>query len=168
MKAIASFESVSLSQFVADWLRVLQGTQKQAHAAYQALRMPQRATIGAAGYDFFVPLDITLAPQQSICIPTGVRVQMEMGWVLLLFPRSGLGFQYRLQLDNTVGVIDSDYYAAANEGHILIKVTNDSKEGKHLTIPQGKGFAQGVFLPFGVTREDHAENIRIGGFGSTT
>ena len=86
---------------------------------------------------------------------------------LLLFPRSSLGFKYRLQLDNSVGVIDSDYYFSDNEGHIYIKFTNDSKDGKTLVIKKGDAIAQGIFLPFGITIDDSSSNIRKGGFGST-
>ena len=93
---------------------------------------------------------------------------MAEGWALLLFPRSGLGFKYRLQLDNTVGVVDSDYYDADNEGHIFIKLTNDSREGRVLSLKAGEAFAQGIFLPFGITKEDTANAGRTGGFGSTS
>ena len=92
---------------------------------------------------------------------------MEEGWVLMIYPRSGLGFKYRLQLNNTVGVIDSDYYNSDNEGHIFIKITNDSNEGKVLNVNEGDGFAQGIFMPFGITEDDECEAVRNGGFGST-
>ena len=71
------------------------------------------------------------------------------------------------QLNNTVGIIDSDYYGSDNEGHIFIKITNDSNEGKTLSLKKGDGFAQGVFLPYGVTSDDEAAALRNGGFGST-
>ena len=101
-------------------------------------------------------------------IPTGIRVLIEDGWVLKIYPRSGLGFKYRLQLNNTVGIIDSDYSRSDNEGHIFIKVTNDSNEGKTLSIPAGTGFAQGIFVEYGITVDDDASGVRNGGFGSTT
>ena len=69
----------------------------------------------------------------------------------MIFPRSGLGFKYRLQLNNTVGIIDEDYFYSDNEGHIFIKLTNDSNEGKMLQIKAGEAFAQGIFVPFGIT-----------------
>ena len=87
--------------------------------------------------------------------------------MLILVPRSSLGFKYRLQLDNTVGVIDSDYYSAENEGHIFIKLTNDGHSGKTLKIGKGEGFAQGIFLEYGITVDDEADAERKGGFGST-
>jgi dUTP pyrophosphatase len=101
-------------------------------------------------------------------IPTGIRVRIDKGWALLLFPRSGLGFRYRLQLNNTVGVIDSDYYDSDNEGHIFIKMTNDSNEGKTCVIERGTAFAQGIFMPFGITADDDTSEVRNGGFGSTS
>ena len=93
---------------------------------------------------------------------------MAESFVLMLFPRSGLGFKYRLQLNNTVGVIDSDYAYSDNEGHIFVKLTNDSNEGKIVELLEGTGFAQGIFLPYGITVDDAAEGKRNGGFGSTT
>ena len=97
-----------------------------------------------------------------------IRARMEENWVLKLYPRSGLGFKYRLQLNNTVGIIDSDYYYSDNEGHIFAKITNDSNEGKSVTIDAGTGFMQGIFLEYGITEDDDATAVRNGGFGSTT
>ena len=85
----------------------------------------------------------------------------------MLFPRSSLGFRYRLQLNNTVGIIDSDYYNAENEGHIFVKMTNDTREGKTVEIRKGQGMVQGIFLPFGITEDDAADQERTGGMGST-
>ncbi len=127
--------------------------------------LPSRATAGSAGYDFRAPFAFSLAPGESVTVPTGVRVKMEEGWALLLFPRSGLGFRYRLTLDNTVGVIDGDYYFSENEGHIMVKLTNLG--GLPLSVPKGGAFCQGVFLPYGITYGDAATSRRDGGFGST-
>lgn len=163
MNRIARFMKVSAEQFKTDW----EGTFSDQDTSYEALKLPRRATAGSAGYDFYSPLDFILEPGQSIKIPTGMRAQIEEGWVLLLFPRSGLGFKYRLQLDNTVGVIDADYFGADNEGHIFIKMTNLSNEGRTLRVRAGEAFAQGVFLPFGITHDDAESHVRTGGFGST-
>lgn len=158
-KRIAKFEKVSQEEFLkaCDSLEV-----------YNDIKLPKRATVGSAGYDFYAPFDITLAPGETIKIPTGIRVQMEVNYVLKLYPRSGLGFKYRLQLNNTVGIIDSDYYYSDNEGHIFAKITNDSNEGKTVTINKGDGFMQGIFIEYGITFDDDTTEIRNGGFGSTT
>lgn len=168
MKRIAQFETVSREQFLPAYQEAFGGTPAQAEEVYQALKLPRRATSGSAGYDFFTPGPVTLAPGETKKIPTGIRVKMEQNWVLHLYPRSGLGFRYRLQLDNTVGIIDSDYYYSDNEGHIFIKITNDSKSGKTLALNQWDGFAQGIFLEYGITMDDDAQGVRNGGFGSTS
>lgn len=162
MKRIAKFEKVSLTQFKAGC------TREDAEKVYEGIKLPKRATAGSAGYDFYAPFDIELKPGETANISTGIRVLIEDGWVLKIYPRSGLGFKYRLQLNNTVGIIDSDYSRSDNEGHIFIKVTNDSNEGKTLSIPAGTGFAQGIFVEYGITVDDDASGVRNGGFGSTT
>ncbi|MCI9353182.1 MAG: deoxyuridine 5'-triphosphate nucleotidohydrolase [Firmicutes bacterium] len=169
MKRIAKFEKVSLTQFIKDWQEEFsQTTQKECEQIYQHLLLPCRATKGSAGYDFFTPIDITLSPRQTIKIPTGIRVRINDGWVLKCYPRSGLGFKYRLQLNNTVGIIDSDYYFSDNEGHIFAKITNDSNENKTVVITKQTSFMQGIFVEYGITVDDSVETIRNGGFGSTT
>ena len=165
MKRIATFEKVSEGKFRVAWTDTFGSDFKD---VYENLKLPRRATAGSAGYDFFSPLTFTLQPGASIRIPTGVRVRIDEGWVLQIYPRSGLGFKYRLQLDNTVGIVDSDYYHSDNEGHIFIKITNDSKEGKAMTVEAGTGFAQGIFAEYGITTDDDADGVRNGGFGSTT
>ena len=167
MKRIAQFEKVSFEQFKKDYLDTF-GNIDDIEEIYKAISLPQRATQGSAGYDFFAPINITLKPNETIKIPTGIRVKIEDGWVLKCYPRSGLGFKYRMQLNNTVGIIDSDYYNSSNEGHIFTKITNDSNEGKTIEIKANQGFMQGIFVEFGITYDDNAISIRDGGFGSTT
>lgn len=168
MKKIAKFEKVSEKQFVEDWLAKCGGEEKEALAIYRGLGLPERATRYSAGYDFKAPCDIVLEAGKTVLIPTGIRVKMREDYVLMLFPRSSLGFKYRLQLNNTVGIIDSDYYGAENEGHIFARITNDSNEGKTAVIEKGQGFMQGVFVQFGITTDDKADKERTGGLGSTT
>ena len=161
MKRIAQFEKVSRSQFDAAFAG-------KPAPDYDSIRLPQRATSGSAGYDFYAPMPLIVQPSETVTVPTGIRVRMEEGWVLKLYPRSGLGFKFRLQLNNTVGIIDSDYYYSDNEGHIFIKVSNDSYEGKTVTVAAGEAFAQGIFVEYGITVDDNATARRNGGFGSTT
>lgn len=169
MKRIAQFQKVSLEQFTKDWLDFdSTATSEEIKSLYEEIQLPKRATRGSAGYDIFSPISFTLAPSETIKFPTGIRVQMEENWVLQCFPRSGLGFKYRLQLNNTVGIIDSDYYYSDNEGHIFVKLTNDSNEGKSVTIEKNTGVVQGIFIEYGITVDDDATAVRNGGFGSTT
>ena len=169
MKRIAKFEKVSLEQFMSVVKEDFpEYTEDDIKDMYESVELPCRATSGSAGYDFHAPFAFSLPAGSTMKIPTGIRARMEENWVLKLYPRSGLGFKYRLQLNNTVGIIDSDYYYSDNEGHIMAKITNDSKEGRNLEISAGMGFMQGIFLEYGITEDDDAQGIRNGGFGSTT
>ena len=125
----------------------------------------RRATAGSAGYDFTAPAETVIPAGGSALIPTGIRAEMETGWVLMLFPRSSLGFKYGIRLSNTAGIIDSDYAFAKNEGHIMVKLRNPS--GAPVVIGKGERFCQGVFLPYGTAEEDGEFAEREGGFGST-
>ena len=167
---------------------------------YDAIKLPTRSTPGAAGYDFYSPFKFRMEPGTTVKIPTGIRVDINENWWLLLCPKSGLGFKYHIHLANTIGVDDSDYYYSDNTGHIFIKMVmpNDAPAGHRvfnehssdtitywrpdlfgksiateipdeLIIEQGEKFAQGVFLPYGITRDDHLyeKKQRTGGEGST-
>ena len=169
MRKIAKFHKVSLEQFMNAMREEFpEYSEEDVRTFYVGIKQPRRATRGSAGYDFYSPFSFSLKPGASVKIPTGIRAEMEEDWVLKLYPRSGLGFKYRLQLNNTVGIIDSDYFGSDNEGHIMAKITNDSREGKTLEINAGMGFMQGIFLEYGITVDDDASDIRNGGFGSTT
>ena len=109
MKRIAKFHKVSEKQFAEGWRDSFgAASEEEIQKIYENIRLPKRATAGSAGYDFFSPLDFELKPGETIKIPTGIRAEMECGWVLKIYPRSGLGFKYRLQLNNTCLLYTSD------------------------------------------------------------
>lgn len=168
MQSITKFEKVSYEQFLKDSLKTNPSLkEEEVFAVYEQIKLPKRATSGSAGYDFFAPTEIMLNPGEETLIPTGIRVRMNESYVLMLFPRSSLGFKYRFQLNNTVGIIDADYYGATNEGHIFARVMNDSRSDKVVTLQQGEGMLQGIFVPFGKTCDDDTDEKRVGGIGST-
>ena len=167
MKKIALFEKVSLNQYLIDMKKNFNFSDEEITELYNNIVLPKRATTGSAGYDFKVPFELKLNKDETLKIPTGIRVKMEPSWVLMLFPRSSLGFKYRMQLDNTVGIIDSDYYYSDNEGHIILKITNDSKQENQMIVEKNKGVCQGIFFEFGITEDDDVIETRNGGFGST-
>lgn len=168
MERIAAFEKVSFEQFEKDFSKNFPQV-NDVKSVYDSIKLPQRATAGSAGYDFYAPVELNLKKGESLLIPTGIRSKINNGWVLKIYPRSGLGFKHRVQLDNTVGIIDADYYNSSNEGHIMIKLScDDHDDGHTVTVNAGDGFAQGIFLQFGITFDDQASGVRNGGFGSTT
>lgn len=131
---------------------------------YRDIPLPQRATEGSAGYDFYAPFSFDVLPDKPILIPTGIRCKINEGWFLAIYPRSGSGFKKGLALRNTVGIIDSDFYNSDSMGHIMLMLTTE--EGIHFN--KGDRFAQGIFMPFGTTVNDEViTEKRTGGFGST-
>ncbi len=166
---VAILKKVTKDQFIND-MKATFGTKydyQQLSDYYDLLNPPTRATKGSAGYDFESPISFELKPGETIKIPTGIRVKINDGWVLKLYPRSGLGFKFRVQMNNTVGIIDSDYYNSDNEGHIFCKITNDTNEDKTVSVNKGTGFCQGIFVEYGITFDDDVTDERNGGFGST-
>ncbi len=170
VKQTNRFYKVSVKQFCKDFADTfgLDPFDTIIQDIYNDIKKPKRGTRKSAGYDFFSPIHFSLDPGQSIKIPTGIRVRLKDDRFLMCAPRSGHGFKYKVQLDNTVGVIDADYIESSNEGHIFVKLTNDGREGKRLSVSAGEGFVQGIILRYDTTEEDCSTEQRDGGFGSTT
>lgn len=136
---------------------------------YNDIKLPRRATESSAGYDFFLPYDIILDPNEVCLVSTGIKCQLDKDKVLNIYPRSGLGFKYKIRLCNTVGIIDADYYNnEKNEGHIMIKLANEGVNT--LRLNKGDAFAQGVIQQYFITEDDNLieKQVRSGGFGSTS
>lgn len=167
---VARFSKINLENFCRDYKATFQSetvgaSDKEIAAVYDSIKLPSRATKASAGYDFFSPIDLVLKPGDTVKVPTGIRCEMDADIVLLVFPRSSLGFKYRMMLENTVGVIDSDYFYSDNQGHIFIKFTNHGE--KEFTIKAGAAFAQGIFTKYYLTHDDEVSAVRNGGIGST-
>lgn len=130
--------------------------------------LPKRATRGSAGYDIFCPVTITLKPGQEAKIPTFIKVYLNYGEFLAIFPRSGLGFKFYCRLANSIGVVDEDFAYSDNDGHIWVKIRNEGD--KDMTIRAGEAMAQGIILPFLMVDGDSYDSgeVRNGGFGSTS
>jgi len=155
------FEKIGYLQFKADKLDAL--------IDYESIKLPKRATKYSAGYDIYSISDFTLHPGETIKLPTGLKMEIDEDKFLLIAPRSGQGFSYKVQLYNTVGVIDSDYYNNKNnDGHIWVKLYNDSPEGKVLEVHKGDAICQGIILPYYKVEGDISHEEREGGFGSTS
>lgn len=173
MNTVAKFEKVSFEQYISAYKYYLDSMKTESETMYQmkldelrksydAIRLPERSTKGSAGYDFFCPEQYCLG-EYPVSIYTGIRVKLDPAWVLILAPRSSYGFRHHFQLDNTIGVIDSDYYNADNEGHIIAKCRADES----FLVNPGDKFMQGIILPHGFAEEDEVTTVRTGGTGST-
>ena len=74
MVRVARFEKVSLRRFVADWVATFpQQTVEQAVAAYERIRLPERATSGSAGYDLFAPVGFELGAGEGLAFVVAQR-----------------------------------------------------------------------------------------------
>lgn len=167
MEPVATFEKISFDQFVKDFVKDYDGVPLLKEGAvlldvYNNIHLPLRKTDGSAGYDFFSPVAVHVSGS-PITLPTGIRVKIEPGYFMACYPRSGLGFKYGMRLENTTGIIDSDYYYANNEGHIMARISAN----RSFDITEGDRFMQGIFQSFGISTNGNGNEQRVGGIGST-
>jgi dUTP pyrophosphatase len=129
---------------------------------------PYRATRYSAGHDLYLPIEITLVPDEEILLPFGIRAYMMKDESMDIYPRSGLGFKYYIRLANTVGIIDSFYYHSDNEGSIWIKIRNEGN--KVMNVELGEAIAQAKFSKYLIADTESFDKgeIRNGGMGSTS
>ena len=71
-KGIAKFEKVSFEQFKKDFSDISQDID-EIKRIYDNIKLPKRATVGSAGYDFYSPIDFRLIQNRTIKIPTGIK-----------------------------------------------------------------------------------------------
>ena len=136
-------------------------------------KLNENATIPTYGSDFSAGADlyaladepIVIAPHSTVLVHTGVAMEIPVGYVGLVFARSGLATKRALAPANKVGVIDSDY-----RGEIMVALHNHGEEPK--TIENGERVAQLVLVPYLTADFDEVDELSDtvrgeGGFGST-
>lgn len=130
-------------------------------------KLPTYGSEFAAGADLYACLDapVTIAPHETVLVPTGLSLEIPVGWAGLVYARSGLASKRNLAPANKVGVIDPDY-----RGEVMVSLHN------HGTVPQtvepGERVAQLVLTPYLTAQffetEALSDTVRgQGGFGST-
>ena len=178
-----SFHKVSFQQFEKDFVDEFPDVDadKLEQKFYNQIKLPERATENSIGYDIFAPVGFDLKPGEQIRIPTGLKIELDESLTLIalgekplvvyewlgIYPRSGQGFKF-LRLANTVAVIDFDYYNnPKNEGHIWVKVRNESSD-QIFSFRAGDAFCQAV-VQFALRLDNDATTgaKREGGLGST-
>lgn len=129
--------------------------------------LPAYETIASAGLDLRASLEqpVTLKPLERTLIPTGLFIELPVGYEAQVRPRSGMAFKYGIGVLNSPGTIDADYRGEIKV--ILVNLSNDA-----FTIKDGERIAQMV-----IARHEQAEWIEVnelnpsergaGGFGST-
>lgn len=153
------FEKISWKQWQKDI-----GDNKE---IYESHELPKRETKYSAGYDFRSPIDFVLKPGESLKIPTGVKIVMNEGEMLMLVVRSSMGIKWNVRMCNQVGIFEKDYYNnETNEGHAFLKLENHGKED--YVVKVGDRIVQGIFTKFlTIDDEEEIDSIRTGGIGST-
>ena len=161
------------------------------------LELPRRKTVGSGGYDFVAAEDVIIYPYHYLLemmrnnadyrpytiqelenftkvppcrptlVPTGVKVKLDPGTILMLSLRSSIPLKTWLVLANSVGIIDSDYYNnPSNEGHIFFQLINFGPVP--IIIKKGDRIGQGTILSYQTAEEkEKITTLRTGGFGST-
>jgi dUTP pyrophosphatase len=144
----------------------IRGFEPVKHREGYGIRLPQRSTSQAAGYDFFAIEDITIPAKEIRYVQTGVKAYMPKGEVLVVCNRSSNPKKKGLVLINGIGIVDSDYYNNEdNDGEIGFAFYN--LLDYPITITRGERLGQGIFTSFHIADGDSATAIRKGGFGST-
>lgn len=146
--------------------RVRVGVKKLPH--FEGLPELSMATIGSVGVDLFCAVD------EAIClnnmgarelIPTGISIELPIGFEAQIRPRSGLAAKYGITVLNSPGTIDSDY-----RGEIKVILVNQST--KRFFVERGMRIAQMVVKPIVIPVIDYVDDLNMtergeGGFGST-
>ena len=153
------FEVISINQFNKDF--------KDTDTKYEDIIIPKRSTKFSAGYDFYMPYDLTIKKNEVVLIPTGIKVILNHDEFLGIYVRISLGFKYNLRMCNQVGIIDSYYYNnTSNEGHMFVKLKNEGDND--IVLKKHDRYVQGIIQKYYIVdNEKEIEDIRVGGIGSS-
>ncbi|MBR3304950.1 MAG: dUTP diphosphatase [Christensenellaceae bacterium] len=127
--------------------------------------IPKRASDEAAGYDIYSHDEVSIKPEETVKVSSGIAVSLPKGYFGAVFARSGLALKQGLRPANCVGVIDSDY-----RGEVIVALHNDSDTERQVT--KGERIAQLVIIPCFTPELEESEDLDEthrgeGGFGST-
>lgn len=130
-------------------------------------KLPAYGSAEAAGADLYACLEeaVTIAPGETVFIPTGIALEVPKGCAGLVYARSGMACKRGLAPANKVGVIDSDY-----RGEITVVLHNHGQISQ--TVENGERIAQFIITPVLQPAYEIAESLDetdrgVGGFGST-
>lgn len=129
------------------------------------IHLPKRATKNACAYDFFSPINVSVASGETYMLWTDVKALIPANSALLLNVRSSMGKRL-IRFANTQGWVDSDYANnPSNDGNIGLLIHNAGDQT--FDIKQGDRIAQGMLIRYELMDDDTAADERVGGFGST-
>jgi dUTP pyrophosphatase len=132
---------------------------------HEYAKMPTYATDGAACFDLYAAA-VKDATDDTVTYDTGLQFEIPQGYAMMIYSRSGHGFNKGISLANRVGVIDSDY-----RGNVLIKL--ESAQTQTSEFPDwGERIAQAMIIPVQRNEFEFVDELSDteradGGFGST-
>lgn len=131
------------------------------------LALPQYETAHAAGMDMraFTPEEIVIKPLQRVLVPTGLHIELPVGYEAQIRPRSGLAYKHGISIVNSPGTIDADY-----RGEIKVLLINHSDTD--FVINNGDRIAQMVIAKHETVSWESVEELSDtargeGGYGHT-
>jgi len=129
-------------------------------------KVPAYATDGSACFDLYCA-EVVAITSETVTIDTGIIAEIPPGYAMMLYSRSGHGFNSATRLCNSVGVIDSDF-----RGSVMVKLRKDSLLAKPPELSVGSRIAQGMLIPVGKVSFELSDEISdsergSGGFGSS-
>lgn len=127
--------------------------------------IPTYATDGSACFDLYALRNGVVECEHSKSFDTGLSFQMPEGHVMLIYSRSGHGFNHGVRLSNCTAVIDHDF-----RGSVVVKLHNDSFDD--FFVKKGQRIAQAMIIPVNQVKFELVEELSVtdrgeGGFGST-
>nr|DAO57774.1 MAG TPA: deoxyuridine 5'-triphosphate nucleotidohydrolase [Caudoviricetes sp.] len=161
---------IALNRAQYGW-RVEEMSEMNVYLSRPGARIPTYATSGSACFDIYAVLDepVPVRNGEPVIIPTGLKFDIPAGYALMIYSRSGHGFNSDVRLSNCTGVIDSDY-----TGELMVKLTQDVDHHEGVFwVNHGDRIAQGMLIPVEqvtfkqINEPPQQKTDRQGGFGST-
>ena len=161
---------IALNRAQYGW-RVEEMSEMNIYLSRPGARIPTYATSGSACFDIYAVLDepVPVCNGEPVIIPTGLKFDIPVGYALMIYSRSGHGFNSDVRLSNCTGVIDSDYI-----GELMVKLTQDVDHCEGVFwVNHGDRIAQGMLIPVEqvtfkqINEPPQQKTDRQGGFGST-
>ena len=136
------------------------------HLPSSEFPLPSRATEKSAGYDFYLPMDIVVRPEEPVFVKLGVKVKLPHDMVLKLYIRSSLS--KKMFLLNAVGIIDADYYNNADNMGEIGAMLQAWPGQEPINLQKGDRVVQGLLMHYSTVDVDIPRMVtRTGGYGST-
>ena len=161
---MVKFEKISLEEYT-NYFKMIcpQGydiNEEKVAEGYDNIMLPVRSTAGTAGYTFFTPVDIKLSryDRSFVTVPTGIKLVTNRNDIaLLVYPDVSFAFTNKLELSETVSVVNADSHKGDFEGHIVVRVRADEET----FIPAGTPFLTGVLINTLQVDDDNCQTIRV-------